>query len=651
MKDSIVDDIKNLCKKNPTYSKLFIKYSEKSEQSISLDLFKSVYNKINTYSSILKNSSFDPLQFESLEKLDDAITLLIEKSQASTLLHSLLSLKYRKLCNDETYELFRHIKNSKISKEELKKFLTKKIAKYNNAKEFNKAIKKIIQQLSEFSVETILNIVADQRLNVKIVVNDNGILILDINDYKASQLLGSPSWCISTNRSYFNQYKENHRIKMNKVDIPNRQFFYWNFNMAPSQVLSHVGFTIEADGQLMAAHNKDDSSISQRALEAKLNIKCIDFAYDDKFWISTIRNSGDEEYIRLSNICKFVKDDSFIQKAYGALLKKRKGSLSKSQLKNYLYRYLMNKKFYSKDNYLHDLEDHLDFFDKYFKETYNNEKMNLLNVMYSYFLLANISHPDFDKYIQLSKKYNLYNGILATLGSKEGFMEKFQHLFGKSTRYYEYNLRNFIVFSYKIHNQSPKNIDDYSCILNILLRENKLSDIISMQKKTKFTSNSSRFDDSLNKLSFILGTKDNNLKYSVLKEHLKILPDEMYHQNISSFLMNSSKYEKRINFKEMSNHFSVDDINNNVNKYFLNKYNLEDLPPKDIKHLFQDIIESDLDFKIKNELMQKILLTENVHEFFTDTILLNNDISKLSEILLKSENKLLQKVLNSIKTD
>lgn len=140
--------------------------------------------------------------------------------------------------------------------EALKDFYAKKGGKFKDPNSLYKETESLIKNLGgDFNKETFLKRVKGH--NVDIILERPDLLVLRPLDYRASQELGSQSWCISYNKSYWDSY----------VDVFSNQYFIYDFTKNLSEKESMIGATINPDGTIKAAHFKDDSVCRNAYLE------------------------------------------------------------------------------------------------------------------------------------------------------------------------------------------------------------------------------------------------------------------------------------------------------------------------------------------------------------------------------------------------
>lgn len=252
------ENIEFSLRKHPTLS-------NKIKEMISLNIHHEKYitNAINTYlenENILKASKFD--LFEHLNKieqsdlfnfedLDDEMHKSILNHKVKKFAHSIISNKYSSLLNEESYIIMKQIYELQIDDSQLQNLIGKKIASFKSSEEFNDGLLNVVNIFNSFEPEIILNKI--QKIGSKLISFEDNIMIMQITSFEQSKYLGSASWCISRNNSYFTSYTENN----------NKQYFVYDFNKNSMDVSSMIGITLEEDGKINTAHLKDDDHIGK----------------------------------------------------------------------------------------------------------------------------------------------------------------------------------------------------------------------------------------------------------------------------------------------------------------------------------------------------------------------------------------------------
>jgi len=95
-----------------------------------------------------------------------------------------------------------------------------------------------------------------ENVNADIVVERDDLLILKVNDYEASSVLGSGSWCISRSSMYFEDYTED----------DNAQYFIYDFTKDSRDNDSMIGLTLTKEGNKKAMHYKNDDPVFEHSI-------------------------------------------------------------------------------------------------------------------------------------------------------------------------------------------------------------------------------------------------------------------------------------------------------------------------------------------------------------------------------------------------
>lgn len=212
---------------------------------------ESVLIVINTYlnnEQILKNMKLDLSIFESnsFESIDDHMNELINKHKLNQYANSILSNKNKHLLNDNSLEQFKVLMESGVSKSVIQNLVGKKLAAIHTPEEFEKYLEKVVEHVSGFSAEALMNKLDGN--GIKPVYNENNVIVFEVKTFEQSKSLGSPSWCISRNEYYFNDYTSN----------DSKQYFLYDFNRTEKDNESMIGFTVQINGDLRTQHAKND---------------------------------------------------------------------------------------------------------------------------------------------------------------------------------------------------------------------------------------------------------------------------------------------------------------------------------------------------------------------------------------------------------
>lgn len=224
-----------------------------------LKSFTKLPNKNELYFDILKTKPEDNV----LEKINDQIMKIYEHSVNKKYAKSFLR-SYHTLIDEETIKLFGIIHKKKFEREIITKSLSK-VAAMKNSADLNTALLKIIKT-NELSIDSILEKIKLENLDVGIISSDENKLIVQINDYSASQSLGSSQWCISYDIDMYYEYLSKMsddfwESDLEDVLLEGNHFFVWDFNKGENSETFQFAYTISCNGDIIAAHDINDNHI------------------------------------------------------------------------------------------------------------------------------------------------------------------------------------------------------------------------------------------------------------------------------------------------------------------------------------------------------------------------------------------------------
>lgn len=260
----VADSVRNLFKKNPTVAKNFIEIIEKDRDLMNL---KKANVAIETYHNNLEffnSKSFDIKAefktaladkqnniYKAIEQLDDKMNKKIKDHKVFLFAHSISSNKYKNLYNEESYKIIESIYDLKLKTDVFQDYIGKKIAAYKTPEEFNEGLMKFVASFNSFEMTAMINKAEDA--GARVISEADNILVVAIDSYEQSKLLGSSSWCIVRNESYFKSYTGN----------GNQQYFVFDFSKDSADEASMMGITLDRRGDYSAAHFKDDSEMEE----------------------------------------------------------------------------------------------------------------------------------------------------------------------------------------------------------------------------------------------------------------------------------------------------------------------------------------------------------------------------------------------------
>lgn len=272
--------------KNPTVKKYFIKLIKTSNIKLEYSYINEIYNKFVLNISLLKD--LDIFKLDNFEDVDDIINNAIIKHKNKKFCLSFISKKYKKLIDEKTYELFGILLENKINRETIQECFIKTIAAFNNKDEFNYSLEQFVFSVNNIkSKNFIINYCHDN--NIDILYNENNEIVIKINNFENSKILGSSSWCISRHGHSFYNYLKNKNDFLSNIlnsifNLENTSYFlfHYNFNKKPYDKDFILGYTIINNEFYIAYdnHNKLTHKYSNPNI-AKLLKKDNNFSVDD----------------------------------------------------------------------------------------------------------------------------------------------------------------------------------------------------------------------------------------------------------------------------------------------------------------------------------------------------------------------------------
>ena len=201
------------------------------------------------------NTIEDPLKRKLFENLDDKMNAIVKEHKVKKFAESIISNKYIHLYDENSYKIFAEILDSNVNATQLQNLIGKKIALYNNAEEFNEGLKKVLDRINGFYLDTYLEKVKEQ--NAKIISNEDNVLIIQVENFEQSKNLGSTSWCISRDKQYFDSYTSDNKT----------QFFIYNFKLESTDENSMIGMTFNKDNYIYVCYSKFDEQVTMQTEE------------------------------------------------------------------------------------------------------------------------------------------------------------------------------------------------------------------------------------------------------------------------------------------------------------------------------------------------------------------------------------------------
>lgn len=224
------------------------------EEGLEMKTISHLLSTVNTFANnqdVLKNIGLNILSIreKSLETIDDYLNAESKAYKAKQFSKNILSNKYKGLETPESDAYFKELYEKNLSEKDLQNFIGKKLAALKTPDDLLNLLKKVFQQLDGFTPENLernLN-----RFGIEPFYSKDNVVVFKIDQYNECQEMGSPSWCIHREESYFKTYTNNGC----------RQFIIYDFEKDSKDIHSIIGFTTHADGRLRTQHLKNDDYV------------------------------------------------------------------------------------------------------------------------------------------------------------------------------------------------------------------------------------------------------------------------------------------------------------------------------------------------------------------------------------------------------
>lgn len=278
----IIADFKKLADgKTPFFLKFIVSLAQKSDEMLSANYLLETYNKITQYKTVIKNEKVNIFAFENFDELNDELDNLVYNHENKKFVNKFLSNKYKNLLTKKSYELFALLRENNISIDLINDRLMSGIAALKDTKSFNFQLAKFTNEVVNFSNDLIIQKIEEN--NSETVFVDDQYLAVLVNDFAASQALGSSRWCISRTQSAFDSYKAsnehygfsayNHILRKYNIknDKENRYIFLYDFSKNTHSADYLIGYTLNTQGKVLHKFDANNRVYSKNEHENLLS--------------------------------------------------------------------------------------------------------------------------------------------------------------------------------------------------------------------------------------------------------------------------------------------------------------------------------------------------------------------------------------------
>lgn len=257
VRENIEKDYDNCMKSNENHNikrPYYFKHSK--DPNLTYKEIKDVLEMHKKYINLVKNKAklpkddpqyFNILETNSFEEMYDGLTKMVERSELEKYVKRFVG-SYKNLLNEESMERFAEIKRMRVDEKKIRYHLSK-ISLMDDSESLNAALGKVMSNSESFDL--IKMTIENEKLNAPVIYEDKQFMVVAMLDFKASQKLSASSWCISSSKSYFDNYSSNGNFN---ISIYDNKTGYSNPN-------SQIGITINENGMISYAFDKKNKNI------------------------------------------------------------------------------------------------------------------------------------------------------------------------------------------------------------------------------------------------------------------------------------------------------------------------------------------------------------------------------------------------------
>ena len=223
------------------------------KHGVSIHCLKTIINLCSLYPNIVSKLSKGSITAYNGSQTDILIKelLALRREARKNTIASTFNTKQKKILkekhfSDAEHEIF--YKFSKLSGKKKVNFI-KKVSTIENPDEIISQMSHLVDVHFVWSKESFMHYLStNESINCKIALEKGDIVIVEVKDYETiKRLAKTTNWCISKNKTYWNQYIED---RSNAV-----QFVMFDFSKKEDSNLSIVGFTVGEGFRITNAHD------------------------------------------------------------------------------------------------------------------------------------------------------------------------------------------------------------------------------------------------------------------------------------------------------------------------------------------------------------------------------------------------------------
>lgn len=179
-------------------------------------------------------------------------------------------LKKNELSDADKETLARFAKLSDVKRNNF----IRKVSTINDFQELMRQMRHVTSTHFNWSKESFMDFLRNvEGLNYEVIYENDAVTLIKVGDYETVKQLGkTTNWCISKNKSYWNNYVESHFGETT-------QYMIFDFSKEEDDKLSIVGFTTAHNKGITHAHN----FVNDTLMEKDSNISLMMESYLSKF--------------------------------------------------------------------------------------------------------------------------------------------------------------------------------------------------------------------------------------------------------------------------------------------------------------------------------------------------------------------------------
>jgi hypothetical protein len=172
--------------------------------------------------------------YKSKHDFSNMMLLMIRQHKEDQLIKKYLNVQARqRLVNFHTPEIFFNLFIS-LGEKRFNEFVKPHLFACASHTDFNYFLSHTLHWNNKWNINSVIDEITHTKAKADVAYNNDNLLILEIHNFEAAQILGTHAWCISREEKFFNSHK-------NTID---RLFFIFDFSKEQYDKTSLIGVTI-----------------------------------------------------------------------------------------------------------------------------------------------------------------------------------------------------------------------------------------------------------------------------------------------------------------------------------------------------------------------------------------------------------------------